>query len=309
MGRASTDVSFVDVNVLLDNRLFVDPSAIRVGASNRNRWATAAYASLREFFDEILVCLADPALDAQGRNALAEFHEPRETRLGMSKNGFDGAGSSAEIGERIWQTLLTNPVCAVSVALLKRIEDLALFVDDVADDRISDLTTRIIIRDLVAYTRRQMQKYPTLALAPIEHTIQVWDVVAKAWTTETFTLPRVVRAGKPDSALILVPKKFVHIGLRMNPTGFWSIEAIGAVQHDRTKFDENGKTVSKPRKQDLKQIPEFEAIRPTNTNQTIRIWERDQVSLVENYRAYVDRAFEPVTQTQMDTRIPEDDSR
>jgi hypothetical protein len=303
LGVRSEDVPFVDVNVLRDNLLFVDPSAIRVAARLGYRWGVRADRSLRTFFDEILACLSVPAKYKQGEDSLAEFHEPSETRLGMSAKGYRGSGASRELGERIWRELRTNPVCATKVALLKRVEDIAIFVEDIANDRISDLTTRIIVRDLVAFTQRQMKKHPNLARNSINHEIQVWDDVKLVWDKQVFELPRVVEKGKKDTALILVPKRLVHIGLRMNPTGFWSIEAIGAVQSDETVVTKNGRQL-KPNKDDLKKRPDLQDIRPTNTQQTMRIWERDKRSLVEDYRSYIDRTFEPVSDDQMDKKIP-----
>jgi hypothetical protein len=305
LGLASADVPFVDVNVLRDTRLFVDPSAIRVESQKNYPWAERAEKNIQDFFDQVLKCLANPALHKQGEDSLAEFHEPRETRLGMSATGFDGRGASREIGERIWKSLLTNPLCATNVALLKRLEDIALFVDDVSNDRISDLTTRIIIEDLIAFTQIQMQLHRGLSADTISTSIQTWDASANTWSATTFTLPRVVIPGKSDTALILVPKKLVHIGLRMNAGGFWSIEAIGAVQKDEAFVSEDGRVI-KSNKDDLKKRPELSKIRPTNINQTERIWTRDQRSLIESYRSHVDRTFEPVSEDKIETKTPFD---
>lgn len=305
LGVASADVSFVDVDVLTDNRLFVDPSAIRVEAARGNKWAKKANDSLVSFFDRVLVSLGDARLHKQGEDALAEFHEPPETCLGMSKAGVNGSGASREIGERIWRSLLSNPICGARVALLKRVEDIALFVEDISNDRVSDLSTRIIMQDLIEYTHTQMVKYPDLALNPIQVEIQVWDFVNYDWTTANVQLPRIVSAGRIDKALLLVPKRLVHIGLRMNPIGFWGIEAIGAVQADETKeivISPKKVKYDKPNKDDLKKRPELAKVRPTNTEQTLRIWDRDGRSLVESYRKYIDRSYEAVSEEKLNEK-------
>jgi len=116
LGVRSADVPFVDVNVLRDNRLFVDPSAVRVAARLGYRWGVRADKSLSAFFDEILDCLSDPKKYKQGEDSLAEFHEPSETRLGMSARGYRGSGASRELGARIWRELRTNPVCSICPA-------------------------------------------------------------------------------------------------------------------------------------------------------------------------------------------------
>ena len=294
------------MNVLKDNRLFVDPAVIRMEASG-NKWAAKADRELIEFVDFVLLCLQTPSMHTAGKRALSQFHEPRETRLGMAATGFDGAGASERIGDDIWSALLANPLCQVGVALLKRVEDIALFVGNVADDRISDLTSRIIIRTLVDYTQVQMRKHPKLKRNSIMHRLQVWDAGSHSWGTAEFELPRVTRAGAPDSALILVPKRFVHIGLRMTRGGFWSHGPIAAVQRDETKsvgVVKGRERFQRPDKTELKQRPELGDILPTNIEQTLRIWERDQESLIEAYRQFVESKYEPLTMTQMASRIP-----
>jgi hypothetical protein len=306
LGLKSKDVSFVNVNVFEDNRVFIDPSVIRIEAKNGDKWATLADNELIRFFNFILACLHDPKKHDDGKSALMEFHEPPETRLGMSAKGFHGSGAGPEIGEAIWDSLLSNPLCTVRVALLKRIEDIALFVGNVANDRISDLTSRIIIEVLIEYTHDQMKKHPKLGIQTTNHPIQVWDSKNHAWDTSTYNLPTVKKTGEPDSPLILVPKRLVHIGLRMTPEGFWSHGPITAVQEDETRTVRlpDGKLKDiKPDKKDLKARPELEHIRPTNIEQTLRIWERDNRDLIEGYRRYIDGTYEEITQAQLDSKI------
>ena len=75
------------------------------------------------------------------------------------------------------------------------------------------------------------------------------------------------------------------------------------MQLDETRVTRDGRQL-KPNKDDLKKRSDLQDIRSTNTNQTLRIWDRDRKSLVENYRSYIDRTFEPVTDEQMDKKIP-----
>ncbi|WP_091465467.1 hypothetical protein [Paenarthrobacter nitroguajacolicus] len=298
LGLTSAQVDFLDVDVFEDNRLFVDPAAIAIAAAAGDPWARSADKRICDFFDFILKCLPAPKLHTVGEEALSQFHEPRETRLGMSKSGFDGAGTGPELGQRMWKALLGNPLCTVGVALLKRVEDIALFVDDVSNDRISDLTTRIIVEDLIQFTQDQMKLYPGLAASSAKHTIQVWDPLGTAWTTMRADLPHVSRPGHTDKPLLLVPKRAAHIGLRMSPRGFWGIEAITAIQKDEAWVDGANKT-KLPTKKSIKSRPAVKDIRPTNAKETLRIWQRDKKSLVESYRAYVASKYAPLTNSQI----------
>ena len=83
---------------------------------------------------------------------LQHFEEPRETRLGYAAAGFSGHGGAAEVGTWIWEALTTELEALLRVGILTQIEDLPLFVEGLAEDITSDLTTRIIFEPLSKFT-------------------------------------------------------------------------------------------------------------------------------------------------------------
>lgn len=292
-------VDFVDVHVEKDNRLFVDPSSIRNAKKAGDAWATAAHQSLVGFFDALLVRIASPAVHPAGRAMLAEFHEPKETRLGMSARGFDGSGAAGELGDRIWDAIVTNPLCLLEVPILRRVEHLPLFVEGINNDRVSDLTSRIIFTNLVDFTHQQMAKHPELVAGPARE-YQVWDPGTDAWDKATFTLPD---AGTHKvQPLLLVPKRVVHYSLRMNPTGFWNVPVLGAVQMSEAVRLPSGK-IAKPTKKKLKEREALQEIRPTNQRWTEREWHVNQVDLLRRYEEYIDEGFDPLDDDQILRRL------
>ncbi|MER8028979.1 hypothetical protein ABTZ78_08460 [Streptomyces bauhiniae] len=300
----TASVEFVDVHVDRDNRLYVDPSAIRFWAKSGDRWALGAYQSISAFFDTLLNRLwsTSASENQSAREMLWQFHEPRETRLGMSAVGFDGSGTSKKIGDAIWKSLADNPLCTLRVPILKRLEDIPLFVPDIANDRVSDLTTRLIFSDLARFTAEQMSKHPELQQGAREDEYQVWDRNSGAWGKQAMTLPCVEQdrsaKGRP---LLLVPKIATHRNLRMSHGKYWQGEILGSIQDDLTTFI-NGKPVA-PRKEDLKKRDEYQARRPLNTQRTREVWDRDNVNLLEVYRERVDRNYEPLTDDEIDQRL------
>ncbi|MEU9251007.1 hypothetical protein AB0D66_04065 [Streptomyces sp. NPDC048270] len=297
-------VEFVDVHVDRDNRLYVDPSSIRFWAKSGDKWALEAYGSIDAFFSEFLRRLwsTSSSENQSAREMLWQFHEPRETRLGMSAVGFDGSGASKEIGDAIWHSLSENPLCTLSVPILKRLEDIPLFVPDIADDRVSDLTTRLIFGDLARFTARQMEKHPELQRGAREGDYQVWDRDSKAWGKAPMPLPHVEQAGGGKAKpLLLVPKTATHRNLRMSHGKYWQGEILGSIQDDLTTFI-NGKPVA-PRKEDLKKRDEYQARRLLNTKRTEEIWNRDNVNLLEAYRERVDEAYQPLSDEEINRRL------
>lgn len=135
-------VPFLDVEVTTDNRLFIDPRAIRL-RTEPEPFVTQANACTTSFFNSVAVCATAPvgSLDRiRGQALLQRFGEPRETRLGLAEAGFDGHGGAEGIGSSIWHALTHDLRALVDVAVLGHIEDIPLFV------RESTETSRLISR-------------------------------------------------------------------------------------------------------------------------------------------------------------------
>ncbi|MGY4857716.1 hypothetical protein [Cryobacterium sp. AP23] len=306
LDKTQSEVDFLNVNVTTDSSLFVDPFAVAMHASSGVPWATTAHRKLNSFFDRVLDCIADPDLHAEGERSLSTFAEPKETRLGMAEKGFSGSGTGPIIGQRMWRALLGSPLCAPGVEVLRLIEHIAIYVDDVSNDRISDLTTRITVEELIAFTHDQMAIHPGLNVGAEFHPVEVWDAPTALWIPRITTLPFAPNAEGVLKPLLLVPKKAVHLGLRLNPRGFWGMEALTAIQMDDCRPDKRGILRPTTTKETLKKRPDLRAIRPTNTSQTMRIFHRDGRSLVENYSAEIGRKYDPLSDSELERRIAED---
>ncbi|MER6436177.1 hypothetical protein ABT275_07475 [Streptomyces sp. NPDC001185] len=301
--RLTAPVEFVDVHVDRDNRLYVDPSAIRFWARSGDSWAQGAYESITVFFDEFLRRLwSSSSSDNQSsREMLWQFREPKETRLGMSALGFDGSGTAKEMGDAIWKSLSENPLCTLRVPILKRLEDIQLFVPGIANDRVSDLTTRLIFSDLAKFTATQMEKHEELQFGAREDAYQIWDRDAAKWGKEAMSLPCIQQGSAEGKPLLLVPKMAVHRNLRMSHGKYWEGEILGSIQDDLTAII-NGKPVA-PTKKDLKKRDEFQARRRLNTRRTEEVWHRDSFNLLEAFRDRIDRSYEPLSDADIDERL------
>jgi hypothetical protein len=89
----SGQLEFLDVDVATDNRLFIDPHAVRI-ERGPSPFAGQARKCITSFFDEVLNCVISPGRSEteRGLDLLQHFNEPKETRLGLSKEGTDGRG-------------------------------------------------------------------------------------------------------------------------------------------------------------------------------------------------------------------------
>ena len=198
LDRVQAELDFVDIDLDEDQPLFLDPYALQIRG---DLWSTDCAQTITLYFQALIDAIRandDPtALDL-----LAELHEPRETRLGLSR----GHHSGSAIGQDIAANLLTalKESRAVQTGFLRDLADAELFVPNVGPDRISDLTTNLIRRQLIEYTQQQCAFHGvplvgTVASGPM------WDLDNEDWYQEHTQLP--VANGEK---VLLVPKRTVR---------------------------------------------------------------------------------------------------
>ena len=174
-------VPFINVEVTADNRLYVDPHAIRL-QETRHPFAHQAVRCLDTFTQQVTTSILEgsPASIRRGEQLLQRFVEPWETRLGMSRRGFHGHGGADVVGTWIWDVLTNDVEALVRIGVLKQVEDLPLFVEGVDRDIMSDITTRIIFDALVTFTMQMLAQFPEFSGGG--H--RLGTVTKQIWSTE-----------------------------------------------------------------------------------------------------------------------------
>jgi len=294
-------LEFLNVDVADDNYLFIDPHAVRL-ERGPSPFAAQARKCMTTFFDEIVECVISPkrAETERGRGLLRHFHEPRETRLGMSQEGVDGHGGADNVGAAIWQALSTNAKALIRVGVLKWIEDIPIFVYGVDKDITSDLTTRIIFEPLANFTHAMMQKYPQFTHGnhvAKSFSRQVWSPTKKRWEYKTIELP--VAA---DIPLVLVPKYWARPGLLMSAGRYYKTSMLSFVQEQRGVVDpETGKLLTEP-KWRLEERKEFEQGLETIMRVTAEA-QAEREDLLARFREFVDRRYERLDDDDIEERL------
>jgi len=298
-------VDFVDVHVERDNRLFIDPSAIRAAAASGNVYGQMAATALNNFFDETLIKLrsTNRATLRQGEADLQQFSEISYTRLGLSKSGTNGHGAAEDLGTRIWTELRTNPLCHRAIATLKYVEDIPLFVEGIDRDITSDITARIILETLEKFTLDMTRKYPSLATRrrSVTEEVSYWDQPSLAWRRKRITVPQA-----DAKALLLVPKAFVNYKIQMSFGQYYQVPLLDYLQsEDMIVVQRRKQAVLRPRfsKKTLRTFSSSLPTRTTNRKQTERIFKKDGTDVLGGYRSKQQSAFVPLTDAQLDERI------
>jgi hypothetical protein len=286
----TSPVPFEDLDVSQDNRIFVDPHAIRL-YRRPAPFAADAIASLDSFFDAVSrdAMSSSPADQRHGLDLLQHFEEPWETRMGMAQAGFNGHGGSDDVGSWIWNALQTDLSALLRVGILKHLEELPLFVNGIDRDITSDITTRITFAPLAEFTASMVSTYPQFTAHGHRTRVvtrQVWNSTAMKWDTKQVELPLV--ENKP---LLLVPKGWARPTLLMSAGRYYETKVLSFAQLEQATVVD-GKTLKTP-KDRLKEQPGLARGRATNTRITLRADESGQDILAQFRRFVKERAVLP----------------
>ena len=193
------DIDFIDINLDTDTELYIDPTLVD---GLPTRWCSEAKAVIADFFDNVFECCR-----TKNHKRLYELvafgKEPNETKLGLSIEQSQGKGSKPENLYRILKTI--SDECLIEKGIVKNPSELCVFVNNFAEDRMSDLITNIIRKQLYDFTVQQCLRHRiSLANKPIIIG-QTWDATSKKWVTLT-DVPLMI----DDRKTLLVPKIIVR---------------------------------------------------------------------------------------------------
>lgn len=281
----SGPVPFMNIDVSADNRLYLDPRAIRL-RSGTSSFAAEAVHCADTFLKEVTgsIITGSAASMRRGEKLLQRFVEPWETRLGMSEEGFHGRGGAAVVGTWIWNTLNGDVRALVRIGVLRQLEDLPLFVDGVDKDITSDISTRIMFRALARFTESMVVKYPEFTAGGHvvqKVTRQVWNPFDLEWAYEEFTLP--VADGKP---LLLIPRGWARTNLLMSAGRFYGTTVLTFAQLKEAVRLADGSILTTP-KDRLRGRPDLLPGRGTIIRVTKQALDNEE-DLIAAFKAFVD---------------------
>lgn len=211
LGVDQHELDFVDIDMDTDVELFIDPTWIHI---QNGEWFEKTSRTLFGYFDYI-VELYEEGKKEKARELFGFSSEPNETCFGVSKGQPDGTGPSETMLVEFFDEVISNDM--IENGLIRRLEDLHVFVEGFGPDRLSDLVTNVIRKHLVDFTKGQCQLYEIpLTEDPVEIGWS-WNQDKREW--------EIVR----DQALIvdnrvklLVPKSIAVKVFRYNASQYCS---------------------------------------------------------------------------------------
>lgn len=209
LGLNQNELDFVDVSNDFDIPVYVDPYAIEI---RDDIWASKASEYIRVFFEEVLGELrADNRVRAT--ELMSHLREPKETFLGVSKGRPRGRGVGQGQASQLIRSILNSK--AYKTGLLSDLSEMALYVEGIDRDKISDLTTNVIRGLLVDYTQNQCRLL-SVDTKPYAGSV-IWDAENRRWESRYVNLPYI-----DDEAVLLVPKYIVRRNLSLDSQEFYN---------------------------------------------------------------------------------------
>jgi hypothetical protein len=217
INKKQSELEFVDVLIDTDIRLYIDPFALSV---EDDEWSKECSNPVVGFFQDLVDSIRGGNL-SRARDLLGNLHEPNQTRLGLSSARPRGRGVGPRQSRDVYEAFAKSK--AIETGLLRDLSDCELFIEGIGHDKISDMTTNVIRRKLIDFTKEQCQKW----LVPMHFspTGPWWDQHCKAWRASYDYLP--VYRREP---LILVPKRAVRYVMAIDDRKFYEMEVVDFIR-------------------------------------------------------------------------------
>lgn len=173
---AQEQIDFVNIDLESDYKLFIDPFLISVAD---NAWCREVNNTIKNFFNKVTTLV----IEGRKQEAIRLFQfmsEPKETCLGLSKTGTtNGKGVGIDNAVEIIEGIIESGV--IEDGLVRNIEDVIIFVDNVNKDKLSDMVTNLIRGHLLQYTKQQCEIWgvPTTK----DESLPFWDVNIGDWNS------------------------------------------------------------------------------------------------------------------------------
>jgi hypothetical protein len=218
--KSQAQLDFVDIDSKKDTPLFIDPFAIAIKG---DIWSRLCQAHIQDFFETALKCVKNGD-KKRGIALLNGLSEPNETCLGLSKGEPAGRGVSGKQAFDLYDNLANSG--AAKSGILEDLSEFDLFVDGIAKDKISDITTNIIREHLIDYTIDQCALH-NIELVGTYPSGRFWDIPSHSWKDKFVRMP-VIRGKK----IILVPKYSVRFSMVLNSQEFYSRGVLNFIAAD-----------------------------------------------------------------------------
>lgn len=249
-GRNVSQESLDYANICIngnDNKLFLDPILI-YGDRQRNELANRCWDIVRDYFYTLTREVAEGTLSIDSPT-LEHLSEKNSFHLGHSEivegKNSRGNGCSPEMVYTIFERIGFDRLQEmVERQLIVEPMDIFLYVKGFGEDRMSDLITNLLFRELAHYTEeiaRHSAEANDVNLQFIEKNAWYWDTEEHNW--KQFTYNELLDTN--NRPLTLVPKRFLTDYYRYNPQRFFRGVILTHLQEEYLRNNPGQQKISK----------------------------------------------------------------
>lgn len=193
------DLDFVDIDEVKDTKLFIDPYVIQALDDD---FCVEAQKCINTFFKELFF-----ACQTRNRQRLRELlrhsSEPNETNLGMKTKSIYGKGATegelSTLFFEFYKIVSKNPTIDSNPLAL------CMYIKNFDKDKMSDLITNIIRKQLYCFTMQQVNKYNIELSNETVSLGYYWNANSLAWEELKGNPLRTIHG-----IVLLVPKTIVR---------------------------------------------------------------------------------------------------
>jgi hypothetical protein len=180
------------------------------------------------FFEAVLEAIRAGDV-VRGRRLLDNLGEPNETCLGLSAGRPAGRGVGRQQADELFDRIRQSR--AAQTGLLSELADCELFIPNFGADKISDVTTNIIRRQLINYTQAQCDLHRIPIIGEVASGM-LWDGSNSSWTNRYVELP-VINGRK----IVLVPKASVRWNMAFSHQDYYNKFVLEFLQAEHLRQD------------------------------------------------------------------------
>lgn len=227
LNKSQLELDFVDIDIIGDIPLFLDPHYISFQKSQISQEASF---SIQTFFDKLLLLLRNNDME-NAKNHLQYIGEINEVHLGFSKGISRGRGIGYLNSNDLIRSITESD--AIHTGLIEKLHDSRIFIKGIGADKISDLCANVIRKTLLEYTRKQcaLWNIPLTASSSGYY----WDSNRRDWLAEQHT-ERLIINGK---TYLLVPKEMVTFKSEYTPEKYMQHFVLNFLQSKHLRINSN----------------------------------------------------------------------
>ncbi len=292
LNKTQTELDFVDIPLKTDIPLYIDPHVI---ATREDLLSVKCNNIVVNFFQTVVTKIKNGD-DEFAKYMLSKLREPNQTHFGLSSKEPKGRGVGGKQSIDIYKKFKESE--AIKTGFLKDLSGTELVIEGIGNDKISDMTTNIIKKDLIEYTQKQCDTYgiPTENV-PAEF---YWNPQNQEWENEYVQIPVY-----ENRSIILVPKVFARYQIQYNHQQYYNKFVLEYLQQEHidansslVKLLKNGE--KKVYKKDLKNEEEYKL-----SKKFLYEFSNEHPEVLEQYTNSVSRDIKPITDTEIEIRHPE----